>query len=277
MHSIVRAPLHYKRLDDSASDVQLRLSSTVTQVKHVSDSEADDGVNVTYVRNGRSERVRASKVVLACYHAIIPSLCPELPASQREAMHSQVKTPILYTNVALNNWRAWKELGIGAFVAPGSYHVNAMIDFPVSLGGYGYAAAPDDPVVIHMERFPQGRAPGLAKRERLREGRRELLSTPYANIEANIRYQLEDALAQGGFNAQRDIAAITVNRWAHGYSYYYDELTEDFYDDWDDPRYPHVIARQPFGSIAIANSDAAANAMLESAVMEAYRAVNELS
>lgn len=35
-------------------------------------------------------------------------------------------------------------------------------------------------------------------------------------------------------------------------------------------------ARRPFGRIAIANSDAVANAMTESALSEAYRAVTEL-
>jgi spermidine dehydrogenase len=143
-------------------------------------------------------------------------------------MASQVKTPILYTNVALHNWRAWKEMGIGAFVSPTSYHVNAMLDFPVSLGDYAFSASPDEPIVVHMERFPYGREMGLSKRDRLRAGRYELLMTPFADIERSIRSQLGEALAPGGFDAGRDIAGITVNRWAHGYSYYYDELEENF-------------------------------------------------
>ena len=79
-----------------------------------------------------------------------------------------------------------------------------------------------------------------------------------------------------GFDPARDIDGITVNRWAHGYSYSYDWLEEPYYADWDDERYPHVQARKPFGRITIANSDAGASAMLESAVEQAYRAVIEL-
>lgn len=277
MYELVGERYDYARLDLPDAEVRLRLSSTVVNVQHRGDRAMAKEVDVTYVRDGRAERVRASRVVLACNHSVIPALCPELPEAQREAMASQVKTPILYTNVALTNWRAWKEMGVGAFISPTSYHVNAMLDFPVSLGDYEFARTPDDPIVVHMERFPYGREVGLSKRDRLRVGRYELLSTPYAEIEAGIRSQLGEALAPGGFNADRDIAGITVNRWAHGYAYDYDPLEEDFYDSWDDPRYPHVQARQPHGRIVIANADADANAMLESAVEQAYRAVGELS
>lgn len=53
---------------------------------------------------------------------MIPSLCPEPPKPQREALKEQVRAPILYTNVALRNWQAWKKLGIGAVVSPGGYN-----------------------------------------------------------------------------------------------------------------------------------------------------------
>ena len=276
MYELLGERFDYGGLDRDGADVRLRLSSTVVNVRHLGAPREAKAVEVTYVRAGRAERVRATHVILACYHSIIPSLCPELPAAQREAMASQVKTPILYTNVALNNWRAWKEMGIGAFVSPTSYHVNAMLDFPVSLGDYRFAQSPDEPIMVHMERFPYGREAGLKKRDRLRAGRYELLMTPFADIERSIRAQLGEALAPGGFDADRDIAGITVNRWAHGYSYYYDVLEENFYERWDDPRYPHVQARKRWGKVAIANSDAAASALLEDAVAQAHRAVAEL-
>ncbi len=85
---------------------------------------------------------------------MIPYICPELPKQQKEAMAQQVKSPILYTNVALRNWRPWKKLGIGAAVSPGDYHVNAMLDFSVSLGGYEYSSSPDEPIVGHMVMHP---------------------------------------------------------------------------------------------------------------------------
>lgn len=276
MRDIVTVPVAYDRLDRSGSPVRLRLNSTVVNVQHVGRVKKAESVDVTYIREGVAKKVRAASVVMACYHAIIPSLCPELPRGQKDAMSLQVKVPILYTNVALRNWRAWKDMGIGAFVAPGCYHINAMLDFPVSMGAYDFARTPEDPVVVHMERFPHSNAPGLSKRERLRAGRHELLRTPFADIEDSIRAELGEALAPGGFDAGRDIAAITVNRWAHGYSYGYGDVEDETYDEWDDPRYPHMRAQRRFGRIAMANSDAAANAMMESAIQEAHRAVGEI-
>lgn len=276
MFDVVTSHFDYSKLDRVDQAVRIRLNSTVVKVQHQGPASRAKQVSVSYLRDGQLEKVTGAKVILACYHSIIPALCPELPEKQRKAMSLQVKTPILYTNVALTNWRAWKEMGVGAFVAPGCYHINAMLDFPVTLGDYTYAQTPDDPVVVHMERFPHGTDADMSTRERLRAGRRELLMTPFDDMEKSIREQLGEALGPGGFKADKDIAGITVNRWAHGYSYGYGGLDDDTYDEWDDPRYPHMQARKPFGRIAIANSDANANAMMEAAIEQAHRAVEEL-
>ena len=276
MAELVTARFDYRQLDRAGSAVRLRLNSTVVNVTHRGKPNAGTGVSVTYVESGKAARINAKAAVLACYNAIIPALCPELPKRQREALSLQVKSPVLYTNVALKNWRAFAELGVGAAVCPGSYHINAMLDFPVSMGDYQYSSNPDQPIVVHMERFPYPANSGLDRRSQYRWGRHQLLSTSYDTIEQNIVEQLNGMLAAGGFDASRDISAITVNRWAHGYAYDYDFLEEDYYEDWNDRRYPHVRGRKTFGSIAIANSDAEANALLPGAVGQAWRAVNEL-
>ena len=277
MEDVVTARFDYRRLDRRSSSVRLRLGSTVTHVENHGRSKNASRVDVTYVRGGRAYRVRARHSVLACYNAIIPSLCPELPEVQRRALANQVKAPILYTTVALNNWRAWKKLGVGAVASSGSYHTLAMLDFPVSLGDYRFSETPDDPIAVHMERFPHAPNSGLSKREQRRVGRHELFATPFETIERNIRRQLAATLAEGGFDPSADIEAITVNRWAHGYSWTYDWDEQPYYEDWNDERYPHVQARKPFGRITIANSDSAARAMMEDAIEQAWRAVGELS
>jgi spermidine dehydrogenase len=277
MEDVVTARFDYSKLDLPDSPVRLRLNSTVSRVEHEGNPKTSNKVQVTYVRGGKAFQVQARSCILACYNAMIPHLAPELPRAQREALSGQVKTPILYTNVALRNWRAWKKLGIGAVSAPDGYHVNAMLDFPVSVGDYEFAGSPDDPIIVHMERFPHRNNEGLGKREQLRLGQYELLSTPFETIERNVRMQLAGMLAGSGFDPARDIQGITVNRWAHGYAYMYDWLEEPYYDDWDDERYPHVRARKPLGRIAIANSDAGASANIDSAVAQAYRAVGELN
>lgn len=276
MEDVVTAEFDYAQLDLADAPVRLRLNSTVTLVENVGDSSQSEGVEVSYVRDGRSYKVLADGCVLACNNAIVPHLCPELPSEQKAALRRQVRTPILYTNVALRNWRAWKKLGIGGFVAPHGYYTSAVLDFPVSLGDYRFSAGPDEPIIVHLERFPYLPNAGLNALDQYRAGRSEVYNTSFEAIERNTRQQLQDMLGPGGFDAARDIAGITVNRWAHGYSNWYNPLFDDTYWEDDDPRYPHMIARRSSGRIAIANSDAAANAMFEAAVEQAHRAVGEL-
>jgi spermidine dehydrogenase len=115
--------------------------------------------------------------------------------------------------------------------------------------------------------------PGLPRKEQNRIGQQELLSATFEQFELEIRRQLGRMLDAGGFDPAADIAAITVNRWPYGYAYTYDTL-----DDPDLPpeQRPHVIGRQRFGSIAIANSDAGAAAFTNQAIDEGHRAVQEL-
>jgi spermidine dehydrogenase len=274
MDDIVGSRFDYSRLDESSSKVRIRLESTVVRVEHDGRPDSADRVVVSYVRGGRAYRIFARSCVLAGYNAMIPYLCPELPKRQREALGLAVKIPILYSNVLLRNWQAWHKLGIGAVSAPGSYHANAMLDFPVSLGGYEHSGGPDEPILVHMERFGKCASPGLTPREQFRAERHRLLVTPFAEIERQIRTQLTGTLSSGGFDPARDIEAITVNRWAHGYAYSYNPLFDDV-DAAGEP--PHVIGRARFGRIAIANSDAGARATLDSAIDQAHRAIEDLA
>jgi spermidine dehydrogenase len=70
--------------------------------------------------------------------------------------------------------------------------------------------------MVHMVRTPC--QPDLSEHDQNRAGRAELLSTPFETFERNIREQLGRTLAGGGFDPARDITAITVNRWPHGYA-----------------------------------------------------------
>jgi spermidine dehydrogenase len=274
--SLLHAQFDYSKLDSGDSKIQVRLNSTVVSVKNIQSMEGNDQVSLRYVQNGQHKWVVGNSAIMACNSSIIPHLCPELPKIQREALAFQTKVPILYTSVALRNWKAWKKLGLGAVVCPGGYHINALLDFPVSLGDYNFSSDESEPVIVHMERFPHRYGENLTAREQYRLGRYELLTTPFEVIERNVRDQLQSLLGDGGFDAAEDIVGITVNRWSHGYSYWYNSLFDPVYEDDEDPRYPHIIGRQPFGRIAIANADSAANAMLESAIEQAHRAVNEL-
>ena len=272
MEDIVTAQADYSRLDRSQSPVRIRLSSTVVRVRHNGDPASAREVDVVYVRHGKLFQVRGRACVLACYNSMIPFLCPELPAGQKEALAYGVKTPLIYSHVAIRNWTAFQKLGVFQIAAPGSYHVYAAIDFPVSIGDYKFPSKPEEPMVVFMVRTPC--QPGLTEREQHRIGRVELYDVPFETMERNIRDQLGRMLADGGFDPARDIEGITVGRWAHGYAYGYNSL---FDPDFPEGKEPHVIGRKPLGRITIANSDASAIAYMDAAIDQAYRAVQELS
>jgi spermidine dehydrogenase len=273
MDDIVLTRFDYSKLDEKDASVRLRLNSMVVRVEHEGSHESSKQVSVNYVKDGAVYRVHSKHCVMAGYNAMIPYICPELPAVQQEALAFAIKSPIVYTSVLLRNWRAWKILGMGFFASPGSYYAVSMLDFPVSMGGYSFSANPDEPIIVHMERFAVGDNPDATPREQRLAGRRELFATPYETIERETRRQLAGALVGGGFDPAKDIAGITVNRWGHGYSYRYNPKFDSGYKENE---YPHIVGRQRFGRITIANSDAGASANIIAAIDQAHRATQEL-
>ena len=271
MEDVVAARAEYARLDQPGSAVQIRLNSTVVQARHIGPRASAKEVEIAYIRGDKLHSVRASHCVLACYNMMIPYLCPEMPEKQKEALHYGVKEPLIYTHVALRNWLPFQKLGIRQIVSPGSYHSFTALDFPVSIGEYQFPRKPDDPMVLFMLRAPC--KPGLKRQDQYRMGRVELLRTPFSVFEHNIRDQLQRMLGGAGFDAARDIAGITVNRWAHGYAYEYNSLSDP---NWPEAERPCVVGRKQFGRISIANSDAAASAYTNAAIDQADRAVQEV-
>ena len=269
MDDIVTAQADYSKLDEPSSPVRIRLNSTVVRARHAK-TGAGSGVEVAYVQSGKLKRARGKSCILAGYNGMIPYLCPELPPRQKEALHYGVKEPFVYTHVAIRNWTAFHKAGIRQIVSPGSYHAFTMLDFPVSLGTYQFPSNPEEPMVLFMLRTPC--KPGLHRRDQYRMGRFELISTSFSTFERNIRDQLNRMLSAAGFDSARDIAAITVNRWGHGYAYEYDTLSDPH---WAPSERPCVIGRKQFGRISIANSDAGASAYTNAAIDQAYRAVQE--
>jgi spermidine dehydrogenase len=268
---IVTAPADYGRLDRPGAPVRIRLGSIAVRVRNVGEPGSARAAEVVYSRNGRQAAARGKAMVLACWNMMIPHLCPELPARQKDALRSLVKVPLVYTSVALRNWRAFKALRVHEIHAPGSYHSGVRLNETVDIGGYRSVRSPDDPILIHMMRAPC--RPGLDEREQHRIGRAELLATSFEDFERNIRDQLARMLGPGGFDPAADITAITVNRWPHGYAYEYNPL---FDPDWSEHEQPHVIGRAPFGRITIANADAGAGAYTDVAIEQAHRAITEV-
>jgi spermidine dehydrogenase len=276
MEDIVLAKMDYSKLDASISSVRIRLNSTAVSVLNFESVPGDlpspPGVQVTYVREGKAHVVHGAHCILACWNMLIPDLCPGMSDKQKEALAYGVKVPLVYTNVLLRNRSAFERLKIHGASCLGSYFGSVELDFPVSMGGYHYSEKTEDPCVVHLQHVPC--SPGLPARDQQRAGRMKLYITKFESFERSVREQLGRMLSPGGFEPARDIQAITVNRWPHGYAYEYNSLYDP---EWPAGQSPCEIGRQPFGRIHIANSDAGAFAYTNEAIDQAWRAVQELA
>ncbi len=266
MNDVVTAPFDYAQLDRPDNAVRIRLSSTAVRV-----IPGREAVDVVYARAGELTRVRGKHCILACYSRMIPYLLPELSQAQREAMQEAVRTPLVYTNVVLRNWHPFIAAGADRIYCPTGAYAGMMLDFPVSLGSYRFVRSPDEPIVVHLATAPVP-ADGTHPTLQFKAGQRWLLSTSFTDMERALRQQLTMVLGQHGFDAARDILAITINRWPHGYAREFNEL----WDDWAPNDAPWFAARKRFGRIAIAGSDTHGRAYADSAIDAGHRAVVDL-
>lgn len=275
LDDIYTAKVDYGKLDKSSNATRLRLNSTVIKVAHNGDPKTAKDVDISYMNDGIAQSVKTKNVIMACWHNVIPYICNDFSEEQKEAQLYGIKAPRVYTNVLLRDGKAFEKLGISSIRSPGLYHTSTSLHYPLQVGDYTSPRTMDEPVIVKMHRAPN--APGELRRDQLRMGRYDLLNTNFETFERNIREQLQRMLGAGGFDAARDIVAITVNRWPHGNAYAYDTITEPYH--WamyaTDDR-PCVVARQQLGRISIANSDADASPFTDAAIDQAHRAVREV-
>ena len=245
----------------------------MVKVAHDGDPAAAEAVTVTYTEAGKLKTASAGHIVLACWHRIIPYLTDEIGEEQIKALQDQHKVPLIYTNVQLRNWEALDAAKIAGIDDVTGFWNGAEIDFPVSVGDYKFADVPTDPIILHLSKIPTTADPKMSAREQAQAGRYYLTTVSFEDMEREIRDMLDRALSPFGFDAARDIEAITCNRWSHGYALEYMRPWDQY---WPDGKLPIETARQGWGRIAIANSDSGAYAYAHSAIDQAARAVNEL-
>ena len=271
METVLQAPVDYSKLDESSSPTRIRLSSTVVRVEHDGSPDRARAVRVAYVCDGKVQTVTAANVILACYNGLIPMLMPELPEKQKAALAYPAKVPMMYNNVLIRRWTAFAKLGVSNVNSPCMLHTGTSLDPGTTIGGYRGLTSPEEPIIVHMTSNPN--KPGLPRKEQNRAGQQQLLSTSFETFEYEIRSHLARMLGSAGFDPATDIVGLTVNRWPYGYSYSYDTLSDP---DVPPEERPHVIGRQRFGSVTIANADAGAAAFTNQAIDEGHRAVQEL-
>lgn len=279
MEAIVLDKFDYKELDKPDQNVQIRLNSTVVQVKNLPQNTDNQSgkttlhnVMIGYQTGDKIYRVNAKHTVLACNAHLIPYICDELPAQQKKDMLKNVRVPMIYGKVLVKNWYAFKKLGVRHLYAPKAPYCLVMLDYPVSMGGYEYPKSPDEPVIVHMVRIAVPYGTGNTLREACRQGRGELYGKSYEQLESQMLSQLRDIFELAGETLDDKILAVTINRWGHGYSYEQNIL-------WDNEIEVERIlksVKQPKENVHIASGDADWQPYTQGAFDQAWRAVGEI-
>lgn len=287
--------VNYATLDRSGQPVRIRLGSIVTSVKHLgSPLRLFDPDNsecaISYVTDGKMKKVTAKNVVMAGMNNVIPYIIPELPDAQKAALHSAVRAVNLATNVMFRNWESFARLKLRSVAFPATFYGRMGIAPQRYLGEMTPPRSPSEPIVVSFSTGSNSGVcsnstmlsellggsppePGTYVDDQLRMARMGLLATPFEHFERAVRTQAAAALAGSDFDPGRDILAITLNRWGHGFTTGRNTLFEA---DREATISPTTIAKQPFGRITIANADSGGVSTAGTAIDEAFRAVREL-
>ena len=271
VEDVTRNTVNFSALDTSQTSARVRLSSTVISVQHDGEPGKANFVSIVYLKDGKLYRVTARSAILAGGSWTTKHIVKDLPETHRKAYAEFYRSPCLMANVAVRNWRFLHRMGMSGcrwFEGVGNY----MEVCKLALTGVSDATIdPDSPIVLSLKVLYS--YPGQSTEEQGNRGRGEMLGTSFSTYERQIREQFTEMFAGSGFDAQRDIAGIILNRWGHAYL----SPQPGFFFGRDGRPAPREILRNaPFGRIAFANTDLAGAMDHRYSILEAKRAVGQL-
>lgn len=271
MPGICQGRVNLAALEQPHHATRIRLRSTVVSIEHEGAAARSPHVNIVYLRDGRFYRVRARSIVLANGNWTINSIVRDLPAEYRHTYAQFFRAPCIMANVAVRNWRFLAKLGISQcqwFDGIGNYIAVRRV---ATFGGDAAALSPDSPTVLTLKILFA--SPGKPLPEQVNTGRYQMMTTPFSVYEKQIRKQFASMFAKQGFDEQRDIAGIILNRWGHAY------LAPQpgfFFGKEGKPAPAELMRRHPFGRMAFANSDLSGIMDHRASITEAHRAVQQV-
>jgi len=240
-------------------------------VQHDGEPSKANSVTIVYLKDGKLHRLRARSAVLAGGSWTTRHIVRDLPETHRKAYSEFYRSPCMMANVAVRNWRFLHKLGISGcrwFEGIGNY----MEVRKLALTGVGDSTInPDSPIVLSLKVLYS--YPGYSAEEQGNRGRGEMLGTSFRDYERQIRDQFTEMFAGSGFDAQRDIAGIILNRWGHAYL---SPQPGFFFGSDGRPAPREILRNRPFGRIAFANTDLAGAMDHRYSILEANRAMNQL-
>ncbi|MGD8351580.1 MAG: NAD(P)-binding protein [Nitrospirota bacterium] len=261
--------VNFAALDRAANRVRLRLGSSVVGVEHEGSGDGKR-VSVVYQKGGRLYSVKSRGVVMATGGRIARQVVRDLPDGHQSAYGQFHVSPILVANVAVTNWRFLYRLGLTACKWFGGFGFGCNIRKPMMVGDYRPPLHPDKPNVLTF--YVSFHEPGLPAEEQGERGRRKMLGTSYAEYEAQIVSQMERLFKESGFDAERDVAGIILNRWMYAYL---NPQPGFYFGKGGKPAPPDVI-RKPFGRIAFAHAELNGHQHWVAAVEEGRRAARQV-
>ena len=270
---VLHNPVDWSVIDQPGRPVRMRLGSLVVHVEHDGPAASANHVNVTYLKNNVMHRVKARSVVMAGQQHLNKRVVADLPRRHRKAMDQFIHAPMMMVNVALRNWKFMDKLGVASVRWFGdemgwftTLRRQMILD-----GKEPMPMEPDKPTVLTM--YNSFCNLGEPIEQQAVNGRMRMFGMSYADIENNVRKQFTEMFAPGGFDADRDIAGIIVNRQGHAYV----ATPPGFFFGKNGKPAPSDVIRNPHGRIAFAHAELLGMQMWEGAVHEGERAGHQVS
>src|SRR6266496_1740417 len=268
---VSRNNVNFAALDAPGNKSRIRLSSTAIAVQHDGDPAKASSVTVVYLNGGKLYRVKARSTVMAGGSWTTKHIVKDLPSTHQQAYAQFYRSPCMMANVAVRNWRFLYKMGMSGcrwFEGIGNYMEVRKL---AHTGNEDATIGPDSPTVLSLKVLYS--YPGYSTEDQGNRGRAELMRTSFKEYETRIREQFSDMFAGAGFDAQRGVAGIILNRWGHAYL----SPQPGFFFGRDGKPAPREILRNaPFGRIAFANTDLAGAMDHRYSILEAKRAVEQL-
>lgn len=269
---IISNPVDRPALDRKGQPARIRLSSLVVNVQHDGAPKSADQVLVTYLRDGEMHRLSADKVVMCGQQHMNKRVVSDLPDHYVDAMNQFMHAPMMIINVAVRNWRFMENLGVASVRWFGddlgwftTLRRQMILD-----GEEPMPLDPDKPTVLTM--YNSFGIPGLPVDQQTVSARMRMFALSYADVEKKVKEQFTKMFAAGGFDANRDIAGIVLNRHGHAYVV----TPPGFFFGKDGQPAPSDIIRKPHGRIGFAHAELLGYQMWEGAVNEGERAAEQM-
>ena len=271
MEGVWKSPLNFGALDQPGQRVRLRLESTAFRVEHVGQQGKSELVSISYTKGGELYQVKAKTAVMAGGGWITKHLVRDLDESRRTSYETFNYSPYMTANVAVRNWRFLYKLGISSAAWFEGFSRSINVRRSATFGVDTDVVGPDLPTVLTF--FVDFAKPGLPARVQGQLGRAEILSTPFAVYERQIREQMNEMFGPSGFDARRDIAGIVLNRFGHAFI---NPQPGFFFGLSGKPAPREALRDGPFGRIAFSHCDLAGAMDHRNAFIESRRAVDQL-